>query len=427
MILSQRNSNDYKNQITVTPVNIDGDSFTNYVTERSTIFADFTVLSDHTDYQLNFGNNEVQTENLTPLIFEFVDGNYAQHIIGGKGKLKINYDYYSTTIDLNFSPVGENNTRSFYNFTIGSYGRWALDQIKALIGEKTGTTEDLRYYNGNSYVSATAQPGGIARNPNCWAASLDFSGVCVYYLFGTFAGGGGGFAGGGAAITPRHYIVSHHFEPRNKVGNTLRFVGSSGAVYVRTIIAQTTGSEIVSGLSNPTLPVGDLCLFLLNSDLPEDVAIYPIVGDWLVNSQNAEPGLSYDYDNEYAFPCIATDQFRNIEFSICSLIEFITADITPVTISGNSVEKKPYFGRFKSFVYYPDKANFQSNAIPGDSGSPLFALLPGNQLALYTVMSTPSGGTLIHEQLANAMIDEVDTRAGISTGYTVTIASEPMI
>ena len=70
MILSQRNSTDYRNQITVTPVNIDGDSFTNYVTERSTIFADFTVLSDHTDYQLNFGNNEVQTENLTPLIFE---------------------------------------------------------------------------------------------------------------------------------------------------------------------------------------------------------------------------------------------------------------------------------------------------------------------------------------------------------------------
>ena len=425
MILTQRNSIDYKNPIIITPVNVDGGTFSNYETIGSSIFVDFTVSGDYIDYELDFEFNEVQTENLTPLIFELVDNTYAQRITAGKGKLKVNYGYYSTIIYLDFLPSSPSTFRSFYNFTIGSYGRWAFDQINTLIGEKTGTIEDLRYYNGNSYVNATSQPGGIARNPNCWATSLDFSGVCVYYLFGTFAGGGGGFAGGGAAITPRHYIVSHHFEPKNKVGNTLRFVGSSGTVYTRTIIAQTTGSEYVGTINNPTLPVGDLCLFLLNADLPEDVAIYPIVGDWLVNSQNVGTNL---YNIEYAFPCITTDQFRNIEFSIASQIyNNYTANTTPVTISGNSVERKPYFGLFKSYQNYPDKANFLSNAITGDSGSPLFALLPGNQLALYTVMTTPSGGTLIHEQLANAMIDEVDTRAGISTGYTVTIAQEPTI
>lgn len=431
MILVQKNCNYYKQEVTVTPVSIaENTVLSSYETIGSSIYANFTTTSGHNDFIVDYGfSDNIQVENLTPNIFSFVD-NYAQLVNSGKGKLKINYGFYSTIINLDFSPNSNYNFQKFDNFTIGSYGRWALDQINILIGEKTGITTDLLYYNGQYYATAAAQPGGIARNPSCWAADLDFSGVCVYSHLSHWYGGG--YFGGGAAITPRHYIVSHHFEPGNRVGRPLRFVGSDGVVYERTIIAQTTGSEISGTFANSNPLINDLCLFLLDSDLPEEVTVYPIVGDWIVDSQfvSSSPihsGYNF-YNNEYATPFITINQNRSVRFSICSQIyNNLIMNMNSGLISGITVERKSYSGLFKANQNYTNHINFQSNAIAGDSGSPVFALLPDNSLALYTVMTFPSGGTLIHEQLANAMIIDVDTRAGISTGYTVTVASEPII
>jgi hypothetical protein len=42
-------------------------------------------------------------------------------------------------------------------------------------------------------------------------------------------------------------------------------------------------------------------------------------------------------------------------------------------------------------------------------------------------MTYPHRGKVITESLANALILEVDARAGVSTGLTVTVAPDPTI
>ncbi len=314
--------------------------------------------------------------------------------------------------------------RTLSGYQNGSYGDFAWTSITALFDAE----KDALYYNGSSYSECAAQPGGIAKNSNCWGAVFDLSGVAVSYLYG-------GFWGGGAAITSRHYICSNHYEPRNKVGNILRFVGSDGTIHTRTILAQTTGSDQpTQGLpNNPVIEIGDLCVFLLDSNLPSVVAKYPVAGDWVVDSTFVETVGSFSYyDIETACPFITTNQNRKLLFAACTTIldnfSYPYPD-DPITIGdGITYQRSPNgLGIFSNVGVYQEYPEFQSNAIVGDSGSPVFAVLQDNELALFTVMTYPHRGKVITESLANALILEVDARAGVSTGLTVTVAPDPTI
>jgi hypothetical protein len=386
------------------------------------IFDVFTTTGGYNEFKVEYALDvPVTVESQNPEIFTF-DGSVTSRVASGVGTLLFDFGNHKKKLTLDLRDLGPSTARYLSGYASGTYGAFAWAQINTHLDAE----KDALYYNGSSYSACASQPGGIARNPNCWGAAYVLSGVAVSYL-------SGGFWGGGELITPRHYICSNHYNRRNKVGEILRFVGNTGTVRTRTILAQTTGHENNSQPGfpgNPEIPVGDLCVFLLSDDYTNDVAVYPVAGEWAVSSEFVESTPPSEiYDVEYALPFITTNQNRKVLFSTASTVwENFKRLISQGTseVAGITVNRPAYVAFFKHGVQSAEFTDFQSKAITGDSGSPVFTVLADNGLALYTVMTYPTNGSLIHEEIANAMIVEVDTRYGISTGLTVTVAPDPL-
>ncbi len=414
MNIIQKQSSDYVPNVSILEIPVGSSSSSSTQTVGDGIFNVYSYESAYKNYQISYPMDSATLSNLTPQICEIQD-NIATRLDDGAATIILNFGTFKKSIVLNFPPAnGSYSVSTLSDFVSGTNGKFSLD----IILSKVDTDKSLRYYNGATYAECVAN-GGIQRNTDCWGADWDFSGVAVSYLYG-------GFFGGGACITPRHYICAYHYEPRNKVGDILRFCTPDNQVITRTIIAQTTGSE----LKPQTLNVGDLCVFLLDSPLPSSIKKYSIVGDWaypstVTSSGNGVQNVSSEISNAF----ITTNQAREIKFATISQNYNLTFPYptTPITI-GTNISYTPHIsagGRFQTGLF-EDFTNFQSSAITGDSGSPVFLPLANNDLALYSVMTFPNSGTLTHESLLNAMIDEVDARAGVNTNYSVTVAPNPV-
>jgi hypothetical protein len=328
-------------------------------------------------------------------------------------------------------------SRTIADFAEGTPAKIAFDEIATKLSGNPDPQTSRPYYNGTSYAECSGKPGGIVRNPECWGADWDLSGVPVTHLFG-------GFFGGGAMVTARHLCCSNHYSPVDKRGTVLRFVGNNGDIITRTVIEQSTGSDVAGNIGNPTLPVGDVCLYLLDSPVPETVAVYPIVGPWRFEKTllSSSGGISdWWFDRSMAF--VVTDQFRNVEITVIGnpVTSFTTYSVpyTEVATPPLDFSYEVTADEVGTFLYisgsYPPKdyGDFVAYPITGDSGSPAFIPLPNDQLALGCVLTLPNGGTLLHKPMLDEMIAEVDARAisrGVlasPTGLTVTVAPDPTV
>lgn len=365
----------------------------------------------------------VAIRNLNPEKFALRDYTLtAESGATGNGQIVIDHDGASRMVTLSAISTGATVSRTLNSFTEGALGDVSITKILTMLT----TGGDLNYYNGSTYAECAAEIGGIQRNAGCWAADLDLSGVAVSHLYG-------GFWGGGALVTPRHYICSNHYEPRLKTGMMMRFVGNDGTVHTRTVLAQTSGSTVSGEIANPDHLVGDTCMFLLSGpDLPASVTPYPLTGDWIASfTLNSTGGGLGNYDIETSNVFITTNQNRNVYFCVSAGVQAgytVPHPLPTETLAGVAFTLKPYnsFG-FSRGPQLSGYSAFQSSAIVGDSGSPVFNVAADGSLSLVTVMTYPNIGTYIEEIMANAMIADVDSIASITTGLTVTVAPDPTL
>jgi hypothetical protein len=360
-------------------------------------------------------NPEQATLNNSFLTAEVGATGLCRIVLSAKGRA-------GTMLTFTVNQTGAIVTYTLNDFVADTHPKISWDNVLSkLIPDKVRP-----YYNGNTYAECLSQPGGISRNPDCWGAGYDFSGVAVTHL-------DGGFWGGGALITPRHYVVSNHYRPSNKVGMVLRFVGNDGSVHTRTVLAQTTGSEIPGYIANPLYPIGDVAVFLLSGpDLPEEVTVYPIVGDWF--DQFAATGSSggiVNYIMRLGHVFVTIDQNRHVVYAT-STRDWLSfqASETPeiISVRGFTYTKKAFAGL--KYIWGPlytleTEKRFEPRI--GDSGSVLFSVNDSNNLAIASLCTSTSDGPYLHPGLLNALILEVDDRAGISTGLTVTVAPDPTL
>jgi hypothetical protein len=414
--IRQKDSLEYFFTITPDPIVIGSGVTESGYTSRTVNLNRKTYTESYTNYQINLSEGQTLL-NTTPLIYSMV-GNVATRTVAGIGSLKITGASCNQFIELNFGGRLDYYVDSIISYTAGSIGAAVDAQLIASLNAQ----KDSLYYNGASYAACAAQAGGIQRNPNCWAAGFDFSGVCVTYLYGMFNGGG-------ALITRRHYVVSNHYESGGQLGTLLRFVGNDGSIHTRTVQKITNGAGGPYG--NPVWDgIGDCCVFLLSADLPSSVISYPVVGDWfpLVIPKYESGTFRYD-DIIYDAPFITTQQNRKITFT---RLANILANYSSQSDLNKVINGHPFtvsLGQhaiFQSYIKSNNFTQFESNAYTGDSGSPVFMPLAGNQMALYSVMFFPDSGTRLNQSKLNAMILDVDGQAGISTGYTVTVAPSPI-
>lgn len=241
-----------------------------------------------------------------------------------------------------------------------------------------------------------------------------------------------------SAITPRHVLGCSHYGGSNyQVGTVLKFRTANNETISRTVVEALTWNEIIPddyvppGPSGLTIKQADIAIFLLDSALPESIQPFPVAGEW-INSF-----LSGTTDTNI----VACPQFFGIilfgnDGHICPAQTVFTSDIEfswptvtwgefPLTNKGtnlpcNSASSVSLNG-YGDLAFDLPSGDFYHQVRGGDSGSPILAPVTNG----WAICGIYAGGFWDPASL-NHLISMVDSNAGISTGYTVTVAPNPV-
>jgi len=240
--------------------------------------------------------------------------------------------------------------------------------VDRLIAGKNPAGTDRQLFTSMTHTGTPA----YARNP-AWA-DLDltcFSPWNSYY----------GAQMGGVAISPRHVLLAEHFSGGTGTasvanGTTWRFVTRDNVIVNRTITNKLR------------VGVTDLCIALLDSDLPDTITPARV--------------LPPDYANYSApadYPAIYSDFEKKVH-----------------------VRWLYDLGGFASLSADPLRSAWGEDVITGDSGSPMFIIF-GRVPVLLGLFQTSTGGPSVSAQVAN--VNAVMTTLG--GGYALTEADPQTI
>mgnify|MGYP006253163315 FL=1 len=243
-------------------------------------------------------------------------------------------------------------------------------QIDDLLDESMTMEANGKVFSSQDHASPT-----YVRNPNLWCGDLDITCVSPW-------NSSGGHKKAGTLVTPRHIIGAAHYE--YSVGTVVRFVEKNGTVHDRTVTGKARHPECRNYIP-------DLTIYTLDSDLPSTIKPCSVM-----------PSNYSEYlDNFSRIPSLGLDQEEK-----ALIIDWR---------SGGRMQKPTD----------PKRLIFHENKISGDSGNPAFLVFDGKPV-LVTVWTWggAGGGTPVAEYISDikAMIVTADTRAGVSTNYTLTEA-----
>lgn len=217
------------------------------------------------------------------------------------------------------------------------------------------------------------------------------------------------------AITRRHCLTAKHYHPH--VGDTITWKTTSNESIVRSVV------------SVAEVPWCDLAVIALDSDLPVSITPLPIVGDWFgsvdTTAKTHRPQHAGIFQDQFRDLCF----FSRADVSVIDSTlfqptgtwgEFSAADYAPASMTITSSFSS---GRLPALASYFDSRKYYGES--GDSG--LSGVVPIADGAWAVAGAYHTAGTFAHphEDLVNALIAAADASAGISTGYTATIASDP--
>jgi hypothetical protein len=209
----------------------------------------------------------------------------------------------------------------------------AADQIDRRIAGLTASDVTKKIFTTENHAA-----GIYVRNPQCWAADIDLTGL------GVVRNSGGGWTTqlGFAAITPRHVVMCHHAIIPD--GSTLRFVTAGNVVADRTL-----SSSVQIGST-------DLRVGTLSADLPGTITPLYL----------APPTASFHL-RRAGLPIFVTDQDNK------ALVAEMTGDASLGAPGGSS------------------RSSFYELAATGDSGRSWAAVHEGRLVALSHSNSSTAG------------------------------------
>jgi len=233
---------------------------------------------------------------------------------------------------------------------------------------------------------------------------------------------------GAVAITPRHVIYAAHYPLQ--AGDVLGFAedtsGDSALIQRNITHAEVDPNWNWNGV------VYDLGVAVLDSDLPSTIT--PI---------NILPSDYEDYCGQYGLLGATTFSFNQYEQASPTKIALLSKNVNNEPkhslgkLNGKNFLTQPpvYNPSLLDYVTSSDRLSTSSLSesdkmwelhvptIVGDSGRSKVVLLNG-ELVLTSLHTTPIGGFSLSNHLdrINQLISDVDSAAGLSTGYTVTEA-----
>lgn len=216
-------------------------------------------------------------------------------------------------------------------------------------------------------------------NPNFWAKDLgDFS--CISYHTDGRPGGSGGAYRPVTMVTPRHGIVADHFKPL--VGFNVYFVGKSGAILTNQVVAYKN-------------VVGDLTVARMAAPMPtNEVApatlLAPGWHGYLYGSTNA-------LGNIFGVPVIGFNFIEQGHLMNWEPLALRFGKTAATSRDDGAFIHEPFHGH--GFPYG------RSQAVGGDSGSPVFWPVDG-QTILLGCFHSAVGGPIPDKNTIDRVIEE---------------------
>lgn len=378
-------------------------STVNEIQHTEISFRKETVSAGYDNFLLNVlepnFNGGWDLENLNPEIAT-LSGLSLTKLSNGICKIRLSQRGWKKTYSYEFSS-GLVESYIWQGFTGTSVTSILANNIrtKALAGG------DLGYFANYTQGDVTA-----SRNSNCWLKDVDLSGSGLATdLFNSWS-----TANSGVLITPRHYIGVNHWvggtAQNMGAGKKIKFVSAAGVVYTRTVLAKYV------------YPNSDLFICVLDSNLPSDIKWLKIPGNWFVSTVGGVTrlkGLGFKIHQDKRVSLCGFDNFNGYD-----LYESIVTD------SVFSFSWINFFNNITNQYHYLNGlSSYQSEGIVGDSGGLMGIVLANNEAAAVSLFTGSNYGFLMYEgnkTVLDAGIVSVDSLAGVTTGYTFTVAPSPL-
>jgi len=300
-----------------------------------------------------------------------------------------------------------------------SYSLNFADEVGASATTITGTETGSYYEYSETAVIALLSSGGQKsiysgsnRNGSSWWPHSELTGI----PYSNTASGSA--KRGGVLITSRHMLFAQHYPVR--VGDSVAFKKADGT-NVTAIVAGTAHVDV------STAAFSDLAVATFATAVDPDIIPLPLVGPWITNLSGS--------DCAFQFVGIWQDQNRDANFVDVGCWEYKRSFPSSETWRGIDLSSLlPSYIRFTSAGITSEllpslhsyRASHKTYGGSGDSGSAVLVPVTGGW-AVAGCMRSWGACPFPHATILNKLIELADTDAGISTGYTVTVAPDPTL
>jgi hypothetical protein len=288
--------------------------------------------------------------------------------------------------------------KRFSNFLAGSAAEHVFTQTHALANGLTSPPEHYRLYSTFDFAN-----NNYIKNADCWAASLDFSGVSV-----NKSGSGGVHVL--TAITPHHAVGVNHYQPI--AGDVIYFCDANNQTVARTIqsVQQVIGTDRV--------------IVRFTESLPSSVKKYKLLPHEYKNffpvNLQVESNVGFRFQN---IPCVVVSHYRwDSQWPLQRSGRFAyiySASTTSGQADPSGIMYRPALNEPNALADY---SGTPSGIRGGDSGAPAFFII-NNELIFLASHKTPDSGVFHADDLPGIQT-AIDTLGpGGQTYETVDLSS----
>lgn len=380
--------------VSFAPISVGGSVSSSSVVVDSIKFKKVDITGSSSNYLASqlvpqFKPDWVMTSE-TPAICT-ISGNLITRVSNGTGVIRFSGpNGFSIVSKVDFTSTGYSKY-VWTGFSGTSKSSTLADPILNLLSP----TKTKNYFAANYVLGSTS----ISRNTNCWAAPLDLTGSAI----STTLWGENAAANSGALITPQHWIGVAHFGSGNDnmgPGARLRFAGSDGIVYLRTVLRRDYNAA------------KDRITCLLDAPLPASVKPFKFAGSGMFDFPNKRAwGMGWQITQEKYITPVSFDNIQvppRGEVSTAGIFWF--SNFTEADTGLIDPDHQMYPVR-----------NLVQNGRTGDSGGAIGGYYNGETYLISLFSSANAGALYTSTQTAelNTVISGLDVAQGIATGYTV--------
>lgn len=225
------------------------------------------------------------------------------------------------------------------------------------------------------------------------------------------------------AITRRHLFSCGHYA--YSVGQTLYWKDVNNNLVSKQVTGLVNVFAETAGLNGY---VYDMSIYLLDSDLPESITVLPVLGEWGRGVFNVTTD-GYDYCPQICGLALLNND-GHIQPSVTVSKYDFASNQYPLTYEGIYLSSSDticvHSDSISSGVVVTDDDSIFNHVLRGgDSGSPI--VIPCAEGWCYGGHTEVTRANFPIPSILNQLIDLVDFRSGVSTGYTVTAATDPTL